>query len=263
MELTQQLTQQQQKNVKTALSVLAVLAHNNVTSLDDHVNIEKSLNKCVFPLGCKRALNYTMSYGYTKEWLQSKLDEYNLELKKGIKKMELTQHERLIDWLKNGDVKKFNRFNNRRIVNEKKTLDLSGANFRGADLIGADLSFMRLKNANLSGANLSGANFRGADLIGADFCGADLSGADFCGADLSGADLSFMRLKNVDFRGADLSGADLSGADLRYISFKKANLKKANFRKAHFENVDFRGADFRGADFLGANTDYYTQKTKF
>ena len=233
MELTQQLTQQQQKNVKTALSVLAVLAHNNVTSLDDHVNIEKSLNKCVFPLGCKRALNYTMSYGYTKEWLQSKLDEYNLELKKGIKKMELTQHERLIDWLKNGDVKKFNRFNNRRIVNEKKTLDLSGANFRGADLIGAD------------------------------FCGADLSGADFCGADLSGADLSFMRLKNVDFRGADLSGADLSGADLRYISFKKANLKKANFRKAHFENVDFRGADFRGADFLGANTDYYTQKTKF
>jgi uncharacterized protein YjbI with pentapeptide repeats len=88
-----------------------------------------------------------------------------------------------------GDVKITGEYETLRVLCEKNSAVLRGADLRGANLRDADLRGADLRDANLCGANLYGANLRDTNLRGANLYGADLRGADLCGANLRGADL--------------------------------------------------------------------------
>jgi uncharacterized protein YjbI with pentapeptide repeats len=104
------------------------------------------------------------------------------------------------------------------IANDRRLVDLSGADLRRADLYHA--------------------NLYGADLRGAHLYGADLSHANLYRADLSHANLNEANLRWAALRRAFLSGTSLSGAGLIRTNLYAANLSGAKgITKEQLEHV--------------------------
>lgn len=107
--------------------------------------------------------------------------------------------KRLITILKNGNFKKFNRYNSYLVRKTKQGVNLNGVNlsyfdFTNFSFIGADL-----KNVNFSNCNLNGTFFIGADLRSADLRNSNLTNADFRGAKLYCANLNDAKTQNTKF----------------------------------------------------------------
>jgi CheY-like chemotaxis protein len=137
---------------------------------------------------------------------EGKLNPEYEEVRKIARVRTLTVLQRL-DAERKGSVLRF-LYESSLIDNDKRIIDLAGA----------DLNRAALSGANLSGANLSGAVLRLVRLEGADLSGANLSGANLEGAGMSGASLE----------GANLEGANLSEAEVTREQLKTAkSLEKA------------------------------------
>jgi uncharacterized protein YjbI with pentapeptide repeats len=127
--------------------------------------------------------------------------------------------EKLLTILKQGAVA----WNEWKIENPGRSLDLSYAqigekNLRTADLsvanlTKADLGWAYLGEANLTGAHLRWTNLTEAELRGAHLNNANLVDADLHDANLADADLGQARLIRANLSGANLSGAHLGGAN--------------------------------------------------
>jgi uncharacterized protein YjbI with pentapeptide repeats len=166
--------------------------------------------------------------------------------------------EGLIAFLNGERTDKIALWNAWRKTNERKPVDLTGANLGWAWLEGANLREARLQGANLSGARLEGANLNRALLEGASLRGAWLEGASLSGMWLPGADLSRARLEGADLRGVHLEGANLietqlKGADLGWARLEGADLGGALLEKTNLIEARLEGADLGGAHLEGAN----------
>ena len=135
---------------------------------------------------------------------------------------------------------------------------LEGAGFDEADLEGTNFSFAHMEGASLSDAHINEAIFRCAHLECSDFADAYLERADFFKADLGKANLGNAHLKGANFACANLSGAHLMEANLLGVNFDMANLQGAfiqgaNLQDAHLVGANLQGAIIRDANLKGAN----------
>lgn len=140
------------------------------------------------------------------------------------------------------------------IYQNKKVMDLSGADLSNVILIGANLRGASLSFANLSGADMRKANLSGANLMGAKLIKANLSEAYLMGTNLIGADLSGADLRDVNLKEARLTSAKLNRANLQRVIFTWAelnwnmNLQEADLSGADLEQlINFGGIDLKGA----------------
>src|SRR5258706_3879139 len=101
-----------------------------------------------------------------------------------------------------------------------------------------DLSHVVFKNANLIEANLVGANLSDADLESADLSEADFRGANFRQSNLSDANLSNANLRGANLIQADFWQTHLMGTILIGADLSKADLSSANFSQAYLDNVN-------------------------
>jgi hypothetical protein len=99
-------------------------------------------------------------------------------------------------------------------------------NLDGADLSGIRLSFANLSKVNLSGAVLVGANISRANLSEANLNRAVLAEAILKNTNLSKANLVGAFMTYADLSGANLSETDLSGAKVTMEQLNNARLLK-------------------------------------
>jgi len=114
--------------------------------------------------------------------------------------MKKSKKERLVKWLKNGEINKFNRY---RKLTKYVKIDLSGV----------DLSAIILSKVNFIKVNLIEANLQGSILCGADLYNANLTKANLQGSNLSGAYLNNIQGKHI-FK---TSGNGSQGREIWYI----------------------------------------------
>jgi hypothetical protein len=164
--------------------------------------------------------------------------------------------EQLIDLLRNGRIKQFNR------VRPYPAVDLS---FSGVilNLVGVDLRKINFSRAILIGANLRTAYLGEADLSNANLRGADLSGAFLFEADLSeailaGAILSLATLNRANLDEALLAEADLRGTLLGHASLRDGFLRRADLTGAHLAGANLKGTDLTWADLRDIVVDNHT-----
>jgi len=116
--------------------------------------------------------------------------------------MEKSKKERYINWLKTGQVEKFNRYRNLLYRHGVYNIDLKNANLESANMINVNLANSNLKNANMKNANLYNSNMKYANLENSDLYNANLENANInninlCGADLTGANLLSVKGKHI------------------------------------------------------------------
>lgn len=173
-------------------------------------------------------------------------------------------------------------WNEWRINNPQKLVDLSqadlsnynlqGVNFNNVNLIYANLSNTILNEVNLSKADLSNANLQGAsiykaycykanftetNLSKANLAETDISLANFRSANLEGANLIQSYLIKADFSTANLTNANLSNATLTQAKLVGTNFNLANLENADLSSVDASYAEFNGANLTGVCIDQW------
>ncbi|WP_353570564.1 pentapeptide repeat-containing protein [Candidatus Albibeggiatoa sp. nov. BB20] len=137
---------------------------------------------------------------------------------------------------------------------DRRRINLCGANLQGLNLSRKNLSmanlmYAELQNANLTASNLSriwldGASLQKAQLIKANLSQAYLYNVVFEEANLVRANLTEAEASNVNFTGAELVEANLSKAILH-----EANLTRANLFYAILSDSDFSNANLSESTF--------------
>ena len=115
-------------------------------------------------------------------------------------------------------------WNDWRMQNYERPVDLSGAILAWEDLRSADLGEANLETADLRLARLVGTDLAKANLMEARIFGADLSAAILTEANLCREDLTEANLRRADLAGANLYGACLSAASLIDTNLTDADL---------------------------------------
>ena len=135
--------------------------------------------------------------------------------------------DKLINCLKSGKIKLWNRY--RKLLYEFGIYKI--------DLRGIDLRNANLRSAKLHGANLLGAILRGADLIGANLSYTDLRGAKLQSTNLRNADLYRANLRSAKLHGANLQNSNLHGANLRNANLSYKIIKISGFGSIGRETI--------------------------
>ena len=165
-------------------------------------------------------------------------------------------------------------WNQWREVNQRKDIELEGANFSNFYLKGArfDRKLFRgnspkayfqkarfnhsnLEDINLEGAYLEDVIFWDTHLVGANLNRTHLQKAKFLKVHLDNAKLNYADLRNAFLVKAHLKDAELKSANLTCVNLGSAQLQGSELRNAHLEGANMLGASLQDASFLAASVD--------
>lgn len=110
------------------------------------------------------------------------------------------------------------------LINEKKIVDLNGANFQESELKNIVLRKATINGVYFKNSNLSNSHLENANLTSCDFEKSNLSYSSLDNTNLSYTNLTSCKLTNLDLTSANLEGAKLNYADLRGSKIKQDQL---------------------------------------
>jgi len=128
-------------------------------------------------------------------------------------KMKKSKKERYINWLKNGQVEKFNRYRKLLYKYDVYVIDLENANLEYAKMENANLENANMINANLYNSNMANSNLENVDMYNANMKKANLKNANINKADLTGTHINNIQGKHI-FK---MSGNGSAGREIWYI----------------------------------------------